>query len=166
VAAASKTHVEHAAAEGFEFRFRMPDGQTLVVPSLDMSVASDSEQLRGVTLALRVAYEVYELIDEAALFHLEPEHRGKHGNVWFDNTRDVELDVGLSATLVERLGDTVGTTADAAVFEFIRMAEQAGPDEPVLDCANWYALNVKQDQGGGLKTGYATTWAKADRLGD
>lgn len=159
--------VRRAHASDVTLPLSMPDGDTFVVPELNMAVTvNDDYQLEAVVLELKVSHELYSRIETSAMFHLERDNRGQNFAMSFDASRDVELDISLATNLVERLAAEGADDAAMVLMAFMDISQAASPDEPILSGASWYALNVKQDQGSGMKTGYATSWADADRLGD
>ncbi len=157
-------NVSRAGAEGIDLPLTDAAGDTLVVPDVDVAVTCTEGVMTRLALELRVPFEVYQRIADSGTFHLEPEHRGKSFRP-LEPGAEVELELELASALVARLGGDAGIDhAAGAIGLLMRLAEEASPDEPLLQASSWYAMHVAQGSGA-LKTGYATTWTKAGKLG-
>lgn len=156
--------IEKAGMDGIDLRFLMPDGRTLIVPDIRLALAVHDNQLAGMTLDLCVAYEVFEMMEHAGMFNLTAARRGKAFE-GFDELWDVELEVVLSADQVERLAMQGAHDADVMLGIFMGLADEDNHDDALLDGSSWYAVNVKQDRGFGVKSGFTTRWGHAKRLG-
>ncbi|MGK7946788.1 MAG: YbjN domain-containing protein [Microcystaceae cyanobacterium] len=99
--------------------------------------------------------ELYQRIDDEALFNLKPEIRSPLSNGEFKPAFDIQIEAALDPALLPTLTANATNAEEAAAY--LQKLSQEQPNHPILSVYSWYALEVKQkhDQG---ETGYTTLW--------
>lgn len=156
--------IERASAEGIDLGLRTTGDRILVLPDVTLAMRLDHGAIRGMVVEVAVPFAVWAEIDGRQLFHSEPSTRGAFHEGRFDAGADVELELGLATDLVDDMPRRGAVDGPSAIGALMRIARDADPAEPVLDGDNWYLLRAAQVRGAGVKTGFATTWARAERL--
>lgn len=153
------TRVSHFELEA-PLEFAAADGETVVVHAEDIALYREEGLLHEARLTFTVAPDVYRLIDEREVFHLEVGARGP-GALGFHPDSNVRIEARLDPALLPGLA-TLGTDILAAGPAFGALA--AG--SPLLESESWYALNVtvevlRDADGGILREGFSTAQGAA-----
>lgn len=157
--------VARAHAKGIELPLVTPAQDTLLLQSFELATARRDGALVRCELTIQLPPEVYDRADAEAWFHLDPEVRGVHGDGPFLRDRFIEIDLQLATPLVGRLEDEIDEDNPYTVAGYLVTLGYREPDDPLLRTESWWAVHVKQRQDDGLKTGYATRWARQPTWG-
>ncbi|HEX2910529.1 MAG TPA: YbjN domain-containing protein [Chloroflexia bacterium] len=98
-------------------------------------------------------WEVYRQLEEAALFNLTEEVRGPVFGNTLQAGKAVEVEIGLNAALLPAITSRGQTAEEVASYLL-----SCPLGDELRQAENWYALNVKQADGG-VKVGFQTVWA-------
>ena len=128
---------------------REPAGAELEARLLHLSVTSEAGRLLECSATWRVSGALYQHIDRAVLFELDPERRGPMQFAsGFDSASDVEITTQLSPELLAQLAchePTARACADALLA--------LPADHVLLRTSSWGALSVSQECNG-RRNGY------------
>ncbi len=139
-----------------------PTGAPLVVQTVTMSFTQENDKVTECRLTCRVNPQIYQHIDQNALFNLQPDGRGQMtSGEKFQPEPDIEIENRLHPELLPHLMEHTTTIDEAATFLF-------NPDQNTADnlfraTESWLGLSVRQLQGT-VKVGYDTAWLDNSQL--
>lgn len=147
-----------------QLTLQAPTGEPLVVQVEQLSLAEVDDALTACRLTLKVSSELYQRIDNEALFNLIPEVRHQTMEENFSPDRDIEIEICLSEDLFSDLV-AQAYSAETAAQHLWQLNQTHHPSTtPLLFTENWYGLKVMQsidlppDLDGEIKIGYNTDW--------
>lgn len=140
---------------GPEVRFAGPGGLVFSAHEVAMEIFYFGETPNELRLHLSLDYETWLVADAGAWFHLTPEVRGPTFAGGFSSDSAVELEIRLAP---EDLTTLALLTEDYWDIGGLIRGDHLGSS--YKNERAWFALNVKQALGG-IKVGFATTWADA-----
>ena len=141
------THTETQQLD-IDLTLRDPSHSPLSVHAITLSLTKEEDTLLESRLTFQVTPELYQRIDNEALFNLKPELRGSLTAGEFQSESNIEITASLKPDLLTHLTPHL---ADAPAY--LKSLNQEQPENPLLFTESWLALQVKQ-----LQTGYRTFW--------
>ena len=136
--------------------FFSPQQVPLGLKILDLNLNQQEKELLECNLILQASPEVYQVIDESALFNLNSEFRIPLSQKSINTNQDTILKVSLQPELLLELGTKISSIEE--LVSFLEQLSQNEPNSPFLSTENWMGLSVTQ----GLEPdiyGYRSVWA-------
>lgn len=152
--------------ENEKITLKTSTGSSIKMQLVDVSLDRKGEKITDCRITVRCNYEIYEIIDDRALFHLFLEARGLMTGDGLDPSLDVEIEAKLSQLELAKL--TEFATSAEEVATHLLDASKNQPEDRILETESWFGLYVKQNiplppelqETGELKMGYRTIWAE------
>jgi hypothetical protein len=127
----------------------------LSIYAVTLSLTTQNDILCECRLTFYVNSEIYQRIDNEALFHLKPELRGSFSKGVFQREPNIEIQVTLQPDLFLFLGDSI--INPNGTIEYLQKLNQENSDHPLLNSESWYGLYAKQ-KSEFEETGYCSFW--------
>ena len=138
-----------------EIRLHDDSESVLTVRTVSLVLTKENDTYIDCRLTFQVSPELYQQIDNKALFNLKPEVRSPLLAGEFQPSRDIEIEASLDKDLLPKLSKNVADVSQVAAY--LQKISQEQPTHPLLSAYSWYGLQVKQQREIG-ETGYRTLW--------
>ncbi|WP_373530526.1 YbjN domain-containing protein [Nostoc sp.] len=152
------TTTEHCQLDK-ELTLRNNSELPITVRVVDLSFTKQEDSLSECHLTLEISPELYQHIDNEALFNLKPELRGPFTIDSFQPEIDIAIEATLQPDLLPQLSDHATDPEETATY--LQNLSQQQSDNSLVSTESWFALHVKQAQDSGV-IGYRTFWAYVD----
>jgi len=133
----------------YELSFWENSGTIINVVVSASSITTQDEELLGCHLTFQVSPQIYQHIDQEALFNLKPEIRSPFSQGAFQATTEITIEATLDPTLLPQLAENAANPQQAATY----LQNLKRDKDPLLCVHSWYATEVRQNT-----TSYRTLW--------
>lgn len=151
-----------------ELELYSPLNQRIAVKVLEAVLIQPEDKAPTCHLLIQVNYPTYQLIENNALFNLLADQLLISSSYTFE-AREIEIDLRLKPHSLPDLLNHAQTPDE--IIAFLAQLEPTQPEGFLLNSENWLAVAVTQSEilpsefeGGTLKVGYQTVWAKPEHL--
>lgn len=146
-----------------ERNIRMRFANNVLAVKLTEATLYFLDDLAKLQITITVPKQVYDQIDQQAIFHLQAQNRQQGSDYQFSDS-EIEIDLQLDGEFLLQ----IQSKESKDFINLLDKLSQNDPNNDFLNTENWFALHIKQDvkidlpnvdEGSSLKMGYSTVWS-------